>query len=249
MKPPILRAAIAVVRLWTHIYTYRLPCALREARRAEVASDIWHSVHDPDRGSPSRLALHVILRLLLGVPDDLGWRLEQSNAPTSPQARAALAGVAVGVVALAMVSAFLRIQSPALPHPLQVRVDTTLAPPRPAPAEPFDRATGSPPSGLKPEYGQASYTVTTNAVAPVLIKAVRPVYPPIAAVNDLKGVVVVEATITEAGRVADARVVQPAGLLTQSAIDAVRLWEFAPGDSSGTVVKSLLTVKVKFTRP
>ena len=128
-------------------------------------------------------------------------------------------------------------------------MDTTLGhPPPPAPAEPFDRATGSPTSRSNPEYGQTSYTVTTNAVAPVLIKAVRPVYPPIAVVNDVKGVVVVEATITEAGRVADARAVQPAGLLTQPAIDAVRLWEFAPGDSSGTVVKSLLTVKVKFTR-
>ena len=175
------------------------------------------------------------------------------NSPilrADPRTRAALSGVAAGLVALAMVSAFLRIASPPLPQPVPVRVDTTLAPPRPPePPGPVGRAPEAPASTWRPEYGQTSYTVTTNAVAPVLIKAVRPVYPPIAAVNHVKGVVVVQATITEAGRVADARAVQRAGLLTQPAIDAVRQWEFAPGDASGTVVKSLLTVKVKFSRP
>lgn len=251
MKPLILRAAIAVVRLWTHIYTYSLPAPPREARRAEVASDIWHSVHDPDRGSPSRLALQIILRLLLGVPDDLGWRFEQRSAVTRARARAALTGCAAGVVALACVSVFLRVQSPRLPPGIPAKATALHVPPVPPPAPPGtgEHAAGSQPTLQDPVYGQTSYTVATNAVAPVLIKAVRPVYPPIAVVNDLKGVVVVEATITETGRVAETRAVRPAGLLTQPTIDAVKQWEFAPGDSSGIVVKSLLTVKVKFTRP
>ena len=72
-------------------------------------------------------------------------------------------------------------------------------------------------------------------------------YPPIAIAYDLQGVVVVQATITDAGRVADARVMQPASLLSQSAIDAVKQWEFAPSHRGGTPVKSTLTVLVTFT--
>jgi TonB family protein len=248
MNSLIVRAAIGIVGLWTAVYTCRLPAAIREARRSEIASDVWDSVHDSDRASPSRLAVHMILRLLLGMRDDLAWRSEQPNAPASPRARAALAGCAAGVVALACVSVFLRVHSPRLPPDIRTETTALYLPP-PAPPAPLDGATDSLSSLRDPVYAQTSYTVATNAVAPVLIKAVRPVYPPIAVVNDLKGVVVVQATITEAGRVADARVVQPVGLLTQPAIDAVRQWEFAPGDSSGTVVKSLLTVRVKFTRP
>jgi TonB family protein len=249
MKSLMLRAVVTAVGLWTALYTYRLPSRLREARRAEVASDLWQSMHDPDRGSAPRLALHILLRLLLGLRDDLGWRFEQPTAPARPRARAAMTGCAAGVVALMCLSIFLRVQSPRLPPNVRTGTTALHVPPAPPPAPPgsLEGASDSLPSFRDAVYGQTTFTVATNAAPPVLIKAVRPVYPPIAVVNDVTGVVVVQATITEAGRVADARVVQAAGFLTQPAIDAVRQWEFAPGDSSGTVIKSLLTVKVKFT--
>jgi TonB family protein len=98
-------------------------------------------------------------------------------------------------------------------------------------------------------YARTSYTVTADGVAPQRIKEVSPVYPPILLANDVEGVVVVEATITEAGRVADARVVRPAGILSHPALQAVQQWEFAPGDSRRGTARHTLTVTVSFTRP
>ena len=73
-----LRIAVAAVRAWTAVYTWRLPPELRGRRRAEIESDLWES----QRAEPfdAWLALRVIERLLLGVPDDLHWRLEQATA-------------------------------------------------------------------------------------------------------------------------------------------------------------------------
>jgi uncharacterized protein (TIGR03435 family) len=55
-----------------------MPPPLRALRRAEIDSDLWESQRHAGRGS-SRDAFHILLRLLLGVPDDLGWRLEQAT--------------------------------------------------------------------------------------------------------------------------------------------------------------------------
>ena len=69
--PPSGRAAraVSVARWWTSVYTAGLPIELRDARRAEVESDLWESVAD---GTPSR---HILARLALGVVDDLSWSL------------------------------------------------------------------------------------------------------------------------------------------------------------------------------
>jgi TonB family protein len=253
MNSPMVRAAIGVVRLWTELYTCALPSSVREARRAEIASDVWHAVHDPDRDAPWRLALQMILRLVLGIRDDLGWRWEQPTAATTRRRmRTVMATGALCALVLAVAPAFWRTQSPPLPQRPEFGTPAPVVhppPAPPAPPAPPDAATDS----LQPVpdrvYGQTSYTVTTTAVAPIRIKDVRPVYPPIAIAYDVRGVVVVQATITDAGRVADARVIQPVGLLSQSAIDAVKQWEFAPSDRGGTPVKSILTVRVTFTPP
>jgi hypothetical protein len=39
---------VACVRRWTCVYTWRLPPAVRDARREEIESDLWESSHDPD---------------------------------------------------------------------------------------------------------------------------------------------------------------------------------------------------------
>jgi TonB family protein len=248
MNSMMLRPAVGFVRLWTKIYTSGLPSDVRETRRTEIASDVWHSIHDPDRDAPARLALQMILRLLLGVPDDLGWRAEHLTAPERSGMRTVLAGGALCALVLAGAAALWRLQSPPLPQAPNVRTQTAVVypPPAPPPAPPFTES-GHPVGGWT--YGQSSYTVTPNAVAPIRIKDVRPVYPPIAIANDVQGVVVVQATITGAGRVADARVVQPVGLLSQSALDAVQQWVFTPSGPGGIPVKNLLTVRVSFTRP
>ena len=69
--PPSGRAITAarVARWWTRVYTAGLPDHLREARRAEVESDLWESLAD---GAPSH---HILARTALGLPDDLTWSL------------------------------------------------------------------------------------------------------------------------------------------------------------------------------
>lgn len=75
MMSPLFRAAIATVRAWTRVYTWRLPRALRESRRAEIESDLWESSHDTQKS-----AMHIVVRLLLGMPDDVQWRVTHASA-------------------------------------------------------------------------------------------------------------------------------------------------------------------------
>jgi protein TonB len=60
---------------------------------------------------------------------------------------------------------------------------------------------------------------------------------------------VIEATIDEEGKVADARVVKSVPLLDQAALDAVRQWEYQPSLLNGVPSAVVTTVTVKFTRP
>lgn len=69
-------AAARVARWWTRIYTAGLPDHLREARRAEVESDLWESLAD---GAPSH---HILARTALGLPDDLTWSLTVMDTST-----------------------------------------------------------------------------------------------------------------------------------------------------------------------
>jgi TonB family protein len=63
---------------------------------------------------------------------------------------------------------------------------------------------------------------------PALEKQVVPVYPPNAMAAGVQGVVRIEASISPEGQVAEGRVVQSIPLLDQTALDAVRQWQFAP---------------------
>jgi protein TonB len=84
---------------------------------------------------------------------------------------------------------------------------------------------------------------------PVKVKDVAPLYPAIAQSARVQGDVVIEATIDEEGKVADARVVKSVPLLDQAALDAVRQWEYQPSLLNGAPTPVVMTVTVKFTRP
>jgi TonB family protein len=84
---------------------------------------------------------------------------------------------------------------------------------------------------------------------PIRVKEVAPVYPAIAQSARVQGDVVIEATIDEEGKVADARVVKSVPLLDQAALDAVRQWEYRPSLLNGVPTPVVTTVTVKFTRP
>jgi uncharacterized protein (TIGR03435 family) len=90
MRSSLLRLAIAIVRAWTRVYTWRMPPALREARRAEIESDAWEFQQDAAHGRFKSPAAHMLIRLLAGIPDDLCWRIEQA-AVDGPRVRRSIA--------------------------------------------------------------------------------------------------------------------------------------------------------------
>jgi uncharacterized protein (TIGR03435 family) len=105
-----LRLAIGCVRAWTRLYTWRMPPALRETRRAEIESDLWEFQADATDGRSVGSALHILIRLLSGMPDDLGWCVEQSAlAGTLTQGSIALiarvAGAALFICTLWVIDA------------------------------------------------------------------------------------------------------------------------------------------------
>jgi protein TonB len=83
---------------------------------------------------------------------------------------------------------------------------------------------------------------------PIKIKEVAPVYPTIARSARVVGDVVIEMTIDDEGKVADARVVKSVPLLDQAALDAVKQWEYQPSLLNGVPTAVVTTVTVKFTR-
>jgi hypothetical protein len=89
MNDIALRAAIAAVWAWTKFYTWGLPFPERSIRCEEIESDIWESVNDP--GAHRRLLpLQIVARLVIGIPDDLGWRSEYIPAASGWRWRVAV---------------------------------------------------------------------------------------------------------------------------------------------------------------
>ena len=77
---PVL--ASRVTRRWVRVYTARLDPALRDTRRAELASDMWEHEADARRMDIGSLRVNsqVLRRLLVGIPADLSWRQQQGVA-------------------------------------------------------------------------------------------------------------------------------------------------------------------------
>jgi len=82
---------------------------------------------------------------------------------------------------------------------------------------------------------------------PTKIKHVPPVYPEIAQQARIQGVVILETVIGEDGAVREARILRPAPLLDQAALDAVLQWKYTPTLLNGQPVPVIMTVTVTFT--
>ena len=67
---------------WVFYYTRRLPARVAQARRDELASDLWEHRDDARQNGISNFALTLALgwRVLAGVPADLSWRFTQRMA-------------------------------------------------------------------------------------------------------------------------------------------------------------------------
>ena len=116
MMATLLRFAIAAVRAWTRLYTWRVPRAIAAARRAEIESDLWECQRDPGAGRGLILPFHLLARLVIGIPDDLGWRVEHAG-PVDPFLRRS---VAVTVSAAAMAGVLWFVVASAVPEPPQL---------------------------------------------------------------------------------------------------------------------------------
>jgi hypothetical protein len=71
-----------LVLRWVAFYTRGLPSEVRQDRRDEIADDLWCQRDDAaEAGRDDRsVGGEILARLLLGVPADVGWRLEQRGS-------------------------------------------------------------------------------------------------------------------------------------------------------------------------
>ncbi len=81
---------------------------------------------------------------------------------------------------------------------------------------------------------------------PKLIKEAAPVYPEIARVAGVEGVVILGVKANEEGKIVDVIVLRSIPLLDQAAIDAVRQWVYEPMIIDGKAVPVVFTVTVRF---
>jgi hypothetical protein len=67
------------VGAWVRLYTASLDPVDRDARRAEIASDLWEHARALEDAGDNRMAAAVAIgaRWLLGIPDDLVWLTER----------------------------------------------------------------------------------------------------------------------------------------------------------------------------
>jgi len=128
---PAFAGALAIVRGWTRLYTALMQPAMRDARRAEIESDLWELHEDARRrgASPARIAVHMLLRLVLGIVDDVVWRAEQATLPTRLVQEALWASAAASIVFVWWLASALQAVSP--PHDEGINVMRLLYPIRP----------------------------------------------------------------------------------------------------------------------
>jgi hypothetical protein len=76
MKP---ERTAALVRSWVRLYTLGLPVETRQGRRDEIDDDLWCQAEEAAASGRSErsLAGEIGTRLLLGIPADLSWRIDQ----------------------------------------------------------------------------------------------------------------------------------------------------------------------------
>ncbi len=133
-----LRLATRAVRGWTRLYTWRLEHPVREARRAEIESDLWEHLNAEE--DSRTLPFEIVSRLLLGIPDDVRWRIEHvSSHPISVRRAIAWSVGSTAVLACLWVGLAMRPAEPPQPPPVpdfSFRRARPVPPPPPPPPPP-----------------------------------------------------------------------------------------------------------------
>jgi periplasmic protein TonB len=104
-----------------------------------------------------------------------------------------------------------------------------------------------PPPPPAPGWPANAVRVGGNMKMPAKTKHVAPNYPAIAQSAGVQGVVILEALLGPDGKVQDARMLRSIPLLDQSALEAVKQWEFTPTLLNGAPVPVIMTATVQFT--
>jgi periplasmic protein TonB len=95
--------------------------------------------------------------------------------------------------------------------------------------------------------GPRVVSVSAGVATGMLIRKTQPAYPPIAKSARVQGTVVLQATISRAGNVTNLKVVSGPPMLRQSAIDAVKTWQYKPYQLNNEPTDVDTTVNVVFS--
>jgi periplasmic protein TonB len=76
---------------------------------------------------------------------------------------------------------------------------------------------------------------------------VAPVYPEIARLSHVQGIVTMEAVLDATGKVESVRVLSSQPLLEEAAVRAVRQWRYTPTELNGVPVPVLMTITIRFS--
>jgi protein TonB len=83
--------------------------------------------------------------------------------------------------------------------------------------------------------------------APKVKKYVKADYPTLAKQAEIEGIVRLQVTINERGRVIAVDVIDGVEILRAAAVEAMWQWEFEPAEQSGNPVKATITIPLQFT--
>jgi protein TonB len=114
-----------------------------------------------------------------------------------------------------------------------------VGPGQPFPSQPTRPIVRSEPSGPMRVLGSVE--------AGLLLEKTMPEYPSITKTARMQGTVILQATISKAGTIEDARVISGPVMLQQAALNAVKTWRYKPYQLDGQPVVVETTVNVIFT--
>ena len=81
---------------------------------------------------------------------------------------------------------------------------------------------------------------------PKLISSPAPAYPPRARLDEVQGVVVIDALVDENGKVTEMKVLSGPASLTQAAMAALRTWKYEPARFAGQPIATHIKVSINF---
>jgi hypothetical protein len=123
--------AAGMARKWVAVYTLGLPPSVRDARRAELASDLWEQCHEIRSGTSNGLAGGVLARVIGGVPADVLWAINVRNDQGGTLAMRAFDGYRKAdkamIFGMAVIAAFLASTAIGATAPISLLIAAVVA--------------------------------------------------------------------------------------------------------------------------